>query len=60
MARDRLGRVTAPAGIGDLGPAIGTRFPDVRLPDQHGTLVDLHAARGARRALVVFYRSARW
>ncbi len=42
------------------GPALGERFPDVRLPDQTGTVVDLHAARGGRRALVVFYRSADW
>jgi peroxiredoxin len=43
-----------------IGPAVGTRFPDVHLPDQTGRLVDLHAARAGRRALVVFYRSARW
>jgi peroxiredoxin len=30
------------------------------LPDQHGTAIDLHAVRGPRRALVVFYRSADW
>ncbi|MBV8715114.1 MAG: hypothetical protein JO020_25115 [Chloroflexi bacterium] len=43
-----------------IGPAVGARFPDVRLPDQTGRLVDLHTERGARRALVVVYRSARW
>lgn len=43
-----------------VGPAVGAPFPDVRLPDQHGRVVDLHTARGGRRALVVFYRSARW
>ena len=43
-----------------IGPAVGTRFPDVRLPDQHGREVDLHAARGRRRGLVVVYRSAAW
>jgi hypothetical protein len=42
------------------GPAIGTRFPDLVLPDQSGTPVRLHDARRGRRALVVFYRSARW
>jgi len=41
-------------------PKVGERFPDVRLPDQNGHPVDLHAARAARKALVVFYRSARW
>jgi peroxiredoxin len=43
-----------------IGPAVGTPFPDVRLPDQTGQLVDLHRERAGRRALVVFYRSARW
>jgi peroxiredoxin len=43
-----------------IGPAVGSRFPDVRLPDQTGRLVDLHAARGSRSALVVIYRSAKW
>ena len=43
-----------------IGPAVGSRFPDVRLPDQAGRLVDLHAERRNRRALVVVYRSARW
>ena len=43
-----------------VGPAIGEPFPDVRLPDQHGQIVDLHEARAGRRALVVFHRSASW
>ena len=43
-----------------IGPAVGERFPDVVLPDQHGQRVDLHARRGGRRALVLFYRSASW
>ena len=43
-----------------IGPAVGSRFPDVRLPDQSGRLVDLQAQRGSRRALVAFHRSARW
>ena len=43
-----------------IGPPLGSRFPDVSLPDQTGRLVDLHAERGDRRALVVIYRSARW
>jgi peroxiredoxin len=44
----------------NIGPAVGERFPDVMLPDQYGRPVDLHAARGERRALVVFHRSAGW
>jgi len=43
-----------------IGPPVDQRFPDVVLPDQHGTSVDLHAVRGNRRALILFYRSARW
>jgi peroxiredoxin len=43
-----------------IGPRVGERFPDVRLPDQSGALIDLHADRAGRRALVVFYRSADW
>lgn len=44
----------------DLGPAIGDRFPDVRLPDQTGATVDLHEHRAGRRALFVVHRSADW
>jgi peroxiredoxin len=44
----------------EVGPRVGERFPDVTLADQHGSTVDLHAARGKRRAIVVFYRSASW
>jgi peroxiredoxin len=43
-----------------IGPRLGERFPDLQLPDQHGQVVDLHAARAGRAALVVFHRSARW
>ncbi len=43
-----------------IGPAVGSHFPDVRLPDQTGRLIDLHTERRGRRALVVVYRSARW
>jgi len=43
-----------------IGPPIGSRFPEVTLPDQGGQLVDLHAHRNGRRALIVFHRSASW
>lgn len=42
------------------GPAVGERLPGFVLTDQFGREVDLHAARGARRALLLFHRSARW
>lgn len=44
----------------DRGPKVGGAFPDVRLPDQRGDMVDLHTLRGERRAVVVFFRSAVW
>jgi peroxiredoxin len=44
--------------VSTIGPREGERFPDLRLPDQSGATVDLHAARGDRKALIVFYRSA--
>lgn len=43
-----------------VGPALGSYFPDVALPDQNGSLVDLHVVRAGRRALVLFHRSAAW
>jgi len=43
-----------------IGPRIGERFPDLRLPDQTGRVMDLHTDRAGRRALIVVYRSARW
>lgn len=43
-----------------IGPVVGERFPEVVLPGQHGRVVDLHAAREGRRAIVVFHRSASW
>ena len=56
--------MTAPAmprlDFDQIGPRVGEQFPEVRLPDQHGRLVDLHAACNGRPAMIVFYRSARW
>jgi peroxiredoxin len=43
-----------------IGPAVGSRFPDVVLKNQRGETIDLHLVRGKRRALVIFYRSASW
>jgi peroxiredoxin len=47
-----------PRDFSAIGPNMGDRFPDVRLPDQTGGTVDLHAARAGGKALVVFHRSA--
>ena len=43
-----------------VGPRLGTRFPNISLPDQTGRLVDLQADRESDRAVVVFHRSAGW
>ena len=41
------------------GPAVGEPLPDFTLPDQHGRRVNFTEARGGKRALVIFHRSAR-
>ena len=43
-----------------MGPRVGDPFPDIVLPDQRGTIVDLHATRDGHRAQVVFCRSGGW
>ena len=55
-----LGPRNDPSGDFPTGPAIGTRLPDIVATDQHGQTIDLHATRGDRPAVVVFYRSAVW
>ena len=52
--------MTTDLDYADRGPRTGELFPNVRLPDQRGDLVDLHARRGTRPAVVVFYRSSVW
>ena len=42
------------------GPEVGELLADFTLLDQRGEPVNLTTARGGRRALVVFHRSARW
>ena len=49
-----------PIDVSSIGPQIGHRFPDVTLPDQFGSLIDLHEHRSDGKALVVFIRSASW
>ncbi len=49
-----------PRDFSKIGPREGERFPDVVLPDQTGTTVDLHTARAGRKAVVVVHRSADW
>ncbi len=42
------------------GPAVGDRLPEFQLPNQHGELIDFHAARGQHKAVLSFQRSAVW
>ena len=42
------------------GPEIGEPVPDFSLPDQFGNLVHYAAAKGSKKALILFYRSASW
>jgi len=60
MAIEHTSRQFPVIDFTSIGPRVDEQFPDVILPDQHGVVTDLHAARAGRRALVVFYRSARW
>jgi hypothetical protein len=45
---------------GDRGPRVGDAFPNIRLPDQSGDVVDLHQRRDGRPAIVAFNRSVVW
>ena len=42
------------------GPAVGEAFPDIVAVSQTGTMVDVHSARGAGPAVVVFSRATLW
>jgi len=55
-----MGPNRTPAADFPTGPAVGEMLPNIRLPDQTGTLVDLHQARSGRPAVLVFNRSAVW
>ena len=44
----------------ERGPRVGDAFPNIRLPDQRGNVVDLHEQRNHRRAVIAFNRSVVW
>lgn len=48
------------ADLAKLGPQIGERAHDFRLPDQSGALRDLKSVLGPNGAMLVFFRSADW
>jgi hypothetical protein len=58
------GQATGPArvtvDVSKLGPQVGQRLPDFRLPDQTGQVRTLDSIMGPRGAMLVFLRSADW
>jgi len=59
MPLDRAARREPDADF-PTGPEIGTPIPDIRLPNQHGEMIDVAEHRGGKGAIVVFHRSAYW
>lgn len=51
---------TSAADLARLGPQIGERVPDFRLPDQTGAPRDLKSVLKRGGAMLVFFRSAEW
>ena len=49
-----------PVDVASLGPQIGERVPDFRLPDQHGDDHTLESILGPNGAMLLFHRSADW
>jgi hypothetical protein len=49
-----------PIEVARLGPQVGERVPDFRLPDQHGTEHTLADIVGRNGAMLLFHRSADW
>ena len=54
------GRSRAKIDVSKLGPQVGERVPDFKLPDQIGQLRTIQSIMGPRGALLVFIRSADW
>jgi peroxiredoxin len=52
----------APAApdVKTLGPQVGDKVPDFRLPDQHGQVRTLSSLMGPKGLILVFNRSADW
>ncbi len=49
-----------PRGDFPTGPEVGEAMPDVRCSTSDATLLDLHAHRAGRPAVLTFFRSALW
>jgi hypothetical protein len=50
----------AQADLTRLGPQVGQRAIDFRLPDQTGRTQTLRSVAGPRGTMLVFFRSADW
>ena len=46
--------------VASLGPQIGERVPDFRLPDQNGQFHTLDDIKGPNGTMLLFHRSADW
>jgi hypothetical protein len=43
-----------------FGTAVGTKIPDFSAPDQNGVSQRFETIKGAKGAMLVFFRSADW
>jgi hypothetical protein len=46
--------------VHSLGPQVGERVPEFRLPDQNGRIQTLESIMGPNGAMLLFHRSADW
>ena len=49
-----------PIEVASLGPQVGERVPDFRLPDQTGRVWTRDSILGPNGAILLFHRSANW
>lgn len=54
------GRARTKIDVSTLGPQVGEKVPDFRLPDQQGRPRTLQSIMGPKGALLVFVRTADW
>jgi hypothetical protein len=52
--------ITLAAQPNSFGTAVGAKIPDFSAPDQNGVSQRFDAIKGAKGAMLVFFRSADW
>lgn len=57
---DRQAPQSQTVDVTTLGPQVGQRALDFRLPDQHGQPQTLASVAGPKGTMLVFFRSADW